>query len=280
MDTKTPAPAPETNPTVTPSPEPASVSRLTKLKAAFLYVLIAGLAAAALVSVIALLVGQFNSAITKSLGTIFILLTHSLLILAILWSDRYNHVGKALLPTTIVVLVFANMITMTLGTWEIISNETAWRATSLYFLVIGAVFTLVGLLKLRVAHQVTQVALYTTMGFLIAAVATLSPWVLDLFSPLDPLYFRVVAALSILTTTAFIIAVIIRSIALAQNDSLKLTRPTTQKIPGGLLSIYITVGVIAAMVWSAGLAGFIVSAFQSTSPYRSDSRSTERNRYY
>lgn len=280
MDNKTPASVPETKPAVTPSTNPATESRLTKLKAAFLYVLIAGLAAAALVSVVALLVGQFNSAITKSLGTIFILLTHSLLILAILWGDRYNQVGKTLLPTAIVILVFANMITMTLGTWEIISDETAWRATSLYFLIVGAVFILVGLLKLRIAHQVTQVALFTTMGFLVATVIALSPWVLNLFSPLDSLYFRVVAALSILTTTSFIIAVIIRSIALAQNDSLTLTRPATQKIPGGLLSVYITVGVIAAMVWSTGLAGFIVSAFQSTVPYRSDSRSIERNRYY
>jgi hypothetical protein len=135
-----------------------------------------------------------------------------------------------------------------------------------YFLLAGAVFTLIGLLRLRVAHQVTQIALYSTIGFFSAAVITLIPWVLNVFAPLDPLYFRVIAALSILTTTAFIITVIIRSIALAQNESLKLTQPTSHPTTGSLLAIYITVGVLTAMVWCGGFAGFIVSAVQSSSP--------------
>lgn len=280
MDIPKSAPVPDKTATDTPSTEQPAVSRLSKLKAAFLYVLIAGLAAAAIVSVVALLVGEFNSVISKSLGTIFILLIHSLLILALFWGDRNNQIGKALLPTTIAALLFANMITMSIGIWEVISNDTAWHITGLYFLVLGAVFIVLGLLKLRVAHQVTQVALYSSIGLLGVTVLALVPWVLDLFAPLDPLYFRIIAALSILTTTAFIIAVIIRSIALAQNDSLKLTRPTHQSIPGGLLSVYITLGVITAMVWSGGLVGFLVSGVQSSSPYQSDSRGSERNRYY
>ena len=241
-------------------------SRIGKLKLAFLYVLIGGLVTAALVAIISLLIGEFNSGIQKSLSTIFVFFSHSLLILALLWADRDNEVGRSVLPTTIFALTLANMITTTLATWEIISSETAWRALGLYFLVIGAVFVITGLLKLRIKHQTTQAGLFVTILTVSALIVALSPWVLDIVPEFNSLYFRIVAALSILTTTVFIITVILRGIALARNTELKSTAPVSKTIPGGLLAIYITVGTIAAMVWCTGFVGFLVSAVDSGRP--------------
>lgn len=274
--------APTAQPVALSQTTPQNESRLTKIKTAFLYVLIAGLAAAALTSVVALLVGQFNSTIGKALLTIFIFFTHSLLILAVLWADRYNQVGKLVLPTTIVVLVFASIITTTLGNWEIISAEVAWRAIGLYFLVLGAAFIVAGLLRLRLAQQATQIALYTSIGFIAATIVALIPWVLDLFRNFDPLYFRIIAALSILAAASFIIGVIIRGIALGQNESLKLTIPEKQPTTGGLLAVYITVGVITGIVWFTGFIGFIMSGVESTSPYSNTQRiqNSDRSRDY
>lgn len=253
----------DVTPTVAPQPTP---SRITRLKTAFMYVLIAGLAAAAITSVIALLIGQFTSGLSKALLTIFIFFSHSLLILAILWADKYNQVGKVLLPSAITVLVFANLISTTLGTWEIISAQTAWHIFSLYLLILGAVFIVVGLLRLRLAAQATQIALYTSIGLVLATVVSVAPWVLHVVPDFDPLYFRVVAALSILAATSLIISVVLRAIALGRNDNLKLTAPQKHPIPGGLLAIYITLGVITAMVWSSGLTAFLVSGFQASYP--------------
>lgn len=259
-------------PTHSAPTEKDSPSRLNRIKTAFLYILIIGLAAAALTSVIALLVGQFNSTIGKALLTIFIFFTHSLLILAVLWSDRYNQVGKLVLPTTIVVLVLANIVTSTLGTWEIISGEVAWRVTGLYFLVLGAAFITSLLLRFRLAQQATQIALYTSIGFIVATLVALIPWVLDLFSKFDPLYFRIIAALSILAAASLIIGMIIRSIALSQNESLKLTAPQKHPITGGMLSIYITVGVITSIVWVVGFIWFVVGAVDANTPYERHQR--------
>jgi len=262
-------------PTVTAkvSPEP---SRISRLKTAFLYVLIGGLAASAITSVIALLIGEFNSALLKALLTIFIFFTHGLFILALLWADRYNQVGKLILPTAILVLAFSNLITTTLGTWEIISVSTAWRALGLYILLLGAAFITVGMLKLRIAHQATQIALYSTIGLVIATVATLAPWVLHIMAPFDPLYYRVVAALSILATAGFLIALILRGIALGHAPALKTTKPATHPIPGGLLAIYITVGTIAAFVWMSGFLGFIINGVDASTPRSHQNES----RYY
>lgn len=241
--------------------------RITRLKTAFLYVLIGGLAASAITSVIALLIGQFNSAILKSLLTIFVFFTHALFILALLWADRRNQVGKLLLPTAIIVLAFSNLITTILGTWEIISAETAWRAVGLYILILGGVFIAIGALRLRVAHQATQIALFSTIGLVAATILSLVPWVLDLFGSLDPLYFRIVSALAILTSASFLIGLILRGIAVGRRPELKETAPASHQIPGGLLAIYITLGSLAAIVWSVGLTGFIVSGVEASNPH-------------
>lgn len=250
--------------------------RISKLKVAFLYVLIIGLAAAALTSVIALLIGQFNSSITKSLLTIFIFFTHSLFILALLWADRYNQVGKAVLPTAILVLTFANLITTTLGTWEIISVETAWRALGFYFLVLGAAFIVTGILKLRLTHQATQISLFTSIGLIAATILALAPWVLQVVTTFDPLYYRIVAALSILATASFLIAIILRGIALGHDPLLKSTAPKKQPVAGGMLAIYITTGVITSLVWFTGFMGFVVSGVYASYPQNDNSY----NRYY
>lgn len=262
----------------TPPQPSTSPSRLNRLKTAFLYVLIGALAAAAITSVIALLVGQFSSSIAKALLTILVLFTHSLIILAILTADRFNQVGRLLLPTAITVVVFASIVSTTLGIWEIISAETAWRALSLYFFVLGAVFIIIGLLRLRLAHQATQIALYTAIGFIVATILAISPWVLQVVDAFDPLYFRIVAALSILATTSFLIGIVIRGIALAHNDALKQTTPAKQPLSGGLLAIYIVSGVLTAIVWCVGFTAFLVSGVQASNP--TSQPSYEKNRYY
>tara|TARA_B100000949_G_scaffold211079_1_gene204432 strand:+ start:402 stop:1244 length:843 start_codon:yes stop_codon:yes gene_type:complete len=264
-----------------PAPTPAappSDTRLGKLKLAFLYVLIAGLASSAIVAVAALLLWDFTSAMARSLLTIFIFFTHSLLVLGVLWADKRNQVGRLILPTTIVVLALANMITTTLGTWDIISAETAWRAVGLYFLALGAVFVINASLQLRIAHQAVQIALYTSIGFIVATVVAVSPWVLQVVETFDPLYYRIVAALAILTTASFLIALILRGIALAQHHELTSTKPVSEPTPNGLLVIYIITGTITAIVWMSGLTGLLISGMTTQS--RPSSPTYDNRRYY
>ena len=263
-------------PTITAeSPAPINTGRIGKLKLAFLYVLIGGLAASALIAIVALLIGSFNSEIQKSLLTIFVFFSHSLFILALLWADKNNEIGRSVLPTALFALTLANMITTTLSTWEIISTETAWRALGLYILIIGAVFIITGILKLRINQKATKIGLYVSIGSIAALILAVAPWVLHVVNHFDPAYFRVVAALSIFSSTAFLIALILRGIALAHDSALQSTKQTFKPIPAGLLAIYITAGTIAAMVWCGGLSAFIVSAVQSGQP-----NDSSNNRYY
>ncbi len=241
-----------------------SATRLGKLKVAFLYVLIAGLGLAAITSVIALLVGEFNAVIGKTLLTIFILFSHSLLLLAILWADIRNELGKSVISTTIFTTTFANLITSTLGTWEVISGTAVLNWMGVYFLLIGGSFIIAALLKLRLNQQAIQVAITTAIGFVGVTIITLIPWVLKVVPQFDPLYFRIIAALSILSSASFLIALILRRIAQSKIPASE-AKPKHSTLPNGMLAIYIVVGIITAAVWNIGLISLIDSGTYATS---------------
>lgn len=257
---------------------PAHDDRFSKIKTAFLYVLIAALAAAAITSVIALLVGQFNAAISKSLLTIAVFFSHSLIILALLSLDKFNQIGKLLLPTALTALTFLSMLTITLGIWEIISAETTWRALGLYYFALGAVYIIIGQLRLRIANQATLVSIYTSIGFIVATIAVLTPWVLQIYTSFDPLYYRVVAALTILAATSYLIGIVMRGIAISKDKTLKLSAPERHPVSGGLFSIYIIAGVITGLVWFGGFTAFLISGVQASNPYSTNYY--EDSRYY
>jgi hypothetical protein len=241
-------------------------THMSKVKLSFLYVLIGGLVASALTAIIALLIGEFNEAIQRAMLTIFIFFTHILFILAVIWADKANQVGKTLLPTTIVILALANMITTTLATWDILTAETAWRSLGLYFLVLATVFTGIGILKLRIQQKIVSYLTYISAGLLVVMTVLLTPWVLGFGEVLDPAYFRGVGALAILISTVFLVAVIFRGIAVSRPGYVKPAVHQSTRVSGGLLSIYITLGVITAIVMCAGFTSFIVSAVESSYP--------------
>lgn len=253
----------------TSTPVAVDQGRMSKIKMAFLYTLIGGLAASAILAIVAILVGEFNSALQKALGTIFIFVTHSLFILALIWADKHNQLGRSVLPTTFLGVALANIITTTLGTWNIIEVETSWRAVLFYFLVIGSAFLVTATLKLRIAHKPTSILLNSSIGLVVAWTILLAPWVFEVVERFNPLYYRVAGALTILLTTVFLIGIIVRAIAVAHSAEVRAKAQQKVKVPitGGLLAIYITLGTITAFVWFGGIIGFIIDGVSDTSFY-------------
>lgn len=252
--------------------ESAEKSKLSKIKLAFLYVLIGGLVASALLAIVALLVGDFNAAIGKSFGTIFVFVVHSLFILGLIWSDKNDSIGRSIIPTTILATTLASIVTSTLGLWEIISESVANQSAMLYMLLVGTAFIVSGALKLRIKHQATTGLVYATAGTLVAWTLLLVPWVFEVVERFNPLYFRVVGALTILASTLFIVAIIIRTIALSRSEKLRQERKLAPKesLSGGMLTYYIVVGSITAIIWLVGMFAFIIDSVESSNANRGD----------
>lgn len=246
----------------TPKKDVPKNEKLDKIKLAFMYTLIAGLVASAIISVIAILVGDINSALQKGFGTIFTFLAHSLVIFGLIWSDKNDAIGRKIIPTTLLGVALASLVTSTLGTWNIISSEKTGQAILFYLLVSGSAFIVAGVLKLRIDHKITKYLAYSTAGLVAVWALVLTPWVFKIVANFDPLYFRVVGALTIMASTLLMVTAITRAIALSSNPKLKATKPADEPLPGGLLAYYIVLGIFIVIVWLGGMVSLIVDSAQ------------------
>lgn len=242
------------------TPDTAEVVKMGRIKLGFLYVVIGGLVISALISVVAILVGEFNEVVRRALGTTFIFVTHSLLILAIVSADRDNQIGRKIVPTTILATIILNVLTSTLGIWGIWDGEYSWRALLAYALLIGSAFMVTGSLRLIIAHQMTKILTYATVTLILATTALLLPWVLLDSSSFTDLYFRLVSAFSILAVTSLVILVIIRRIALSSHPALKASIPAKTSTPNGMMAILVTIGTLVAIFWLYGFFAFVGQA--------------------
>ena len=272
----------ETQQQTTHSPLPptdtSNETRLGKVKLGFLYVLIGGLVVSALISVTAILIGEFNSVIQKALLTTFSLVLHSCVALLIVLADKKDQLGKTLIPSTILATVIASTITTSLGIWDILGDNLAGRMVSIYALAIGTAFIVAGILRLRLAYKPVNILTEVSAFLMILLSISLVPWVLFYESlASNDFYYRLVSALAILTVTSVIITSILNRIAVAQKPMLSATAPKGNGYPGGMLAVLIVFGCIIALFWLGGAGSFIYSAVSPHNPnssydsYRYDS---------
>jgi hypothetical protein len=265
------------SPVAAPAPKPID-TKMSKLKVAFLYVLIGGLVISALISVVSILVGHFNEVSGKALLTTLIFVTHSLLVIAIVSADKNNRLGKDLISTTILGAVIANMFTSTLGTWQLWPNDASWKAFEVYLLAIGVAFIVTASLKLRLSgHKVTNNLVYATIGLILLLALLLVPWIVIPDSTIiSSFYYRLVGAVTILAATTLSVSVIINRIAVSQHAELKV-KTASGTLTGGMLAIYVSIGTIVALFWFTGFFSFIVGAASvdhiTDSPYSSQDNS-------
>lgn len=254
--------------------------KVSKIKLAFLYILVGGLVVSALISITAVLLGEFNSVVAKALLTTFIFVSHSLIVLAVVLADRENRIGTALVPTVILGTIIANMITTSLGTWGVWDTEYSWRAFMLYMLFIGVAFLVTWIKRIAIAHTVTKTSTYATLGVLVALTALLGIWIIAPDFAKEALFFRVIGALSILGITTLSVAVIFNRVAIAQKPELALTAPKEPALHGALLAIVITFGSVASLFWLFGFFALIAAGYTAETDSHSDRMERQYERQY
>lgn len=267
---------------VAPTATEENKSKLGKLKLAFLYVLIGGLVISALISVVAILIGEFNDIVQKAIATTVSLVVHSSIVLLVILADRTNQLGKSIVPTTFVVTVIASMITSALGLWGVWGDDLSWRMVNVYALAIGIAFIIDGLMRLRLKTQLMQVLPYVTIGLFALLGLVLIPWILFFDATwVTDVYYRIIGATAILAVTSLVVTAIVNRISVAQKPELAKTKTTIPAYTSGMMAIIITVGVFTAFFWLYGFGAFVAGAASyepqnSTAPaydqYNKDSR--------
>ena len=235
-------------------------NRIGKLKLAFLYVLIGGLVLSAIISVVAIIIGEFNSVMTKAILMTVSFVIHSIVALLVILADKNNQLGRDIIPTTFFATIIANMISSSLGLWEVLSGDMATRVFFVYAFVIGIAFIAEGLLRQMVKRPVTKALTYTSIALVLLQALVFIPWILfHDASWVTDMYYRIISALSILAVTSILITFIMRPVVVRQYPELaKASKPAPYS--SGMVGVVVTLATFMSFIWLSGFVAFVVQA--------------------
>lgn len=193
----------------------------------FFYILISGLVVSAVISIVAVLIGEFNDLVARSLWTTVIMVIHSLMVVGFLSaaSNTKNSTADEVILNTLIGVTMASFITSVLGTWEVFSGEIVGDLYQLYFYVLFASILVFGLLHARFSDKATALSAKASIGITAAFVTYLIPSVFDNGHMLPDAYYRGVAAMAILLSTTVVLTVIYQWVyAIKNRDKLAAER--------------------------------------------------------
>jgi len=211
----------------TSSTNTKTTHEMLPIKKYITYILIGGLIASALISIVSVLVGHFGDTAGRALATTVLIMVHSLVGLAFLSVEHDHSRSKALIINTLFGIVVASMLTSILGVWEVLDGAIVGDLYGTYMLGFIAVLIVATLLTTHLEDKLVRQMTYATSGAVGVAFVSLLPWIFqddnyDLFD----FYYRCVAALFILAATMIILTVIFERLYVMKHPAaLEATNP-------------------------------------------------------
>lgn len=219
-------------------------SQLSLVRHYFLYILVGGLVASALIAVGAILAGSFNDVASKALLTVLVIVIHSFIGLAFLSVGKSRSPSSTLIVNTLFVIVVASLVTSIFGIWKIISGHVTGDFYGTYFLGFIAVLIIAALLTAHTEDKVVNGLVATSTGFVTATFIALLPWVFaDSTYVLPDFYFRLVAALFVLAATVIVLTVIFNWLFIVKHPATQAVRKPGS-MPPWLLALVIALAVV------------------------------------
>lgn len=240
---------------MSPVQPPASRGNIKKY---FLYVLIGGLVASALVSIVAVLVGEFNDFVQKSLMTTMLIVVHSLVVLAFIsvGGGRRNKASEIILDTLFGITI-ASFVTSIFAVWEIVTGSIIGHLYLMYFYAVVAALLIRSLLSADRIDNVTRILADISIYITIFLFVLLMPSVFVEYPvELPDVYYRGIAATGILLgTTTILTAVFLRLYAskhpeLVQNSNKQFSAGKWVLIAAASLFIlYLAYGLLSSLMY-------------------------------
>lgn len=198
--------------------------QLDQLKKLSINTMIGSLIGAAVIAVVAVLVGEFNDVLGKALFTLLIVTLHALVCLGFIdsKSKANNPDDLKFFTNTIFVLIVFSFITAVFGVWELFPGELISRLYGTYFIVAFAALHGEMLHKTTGLDATINKIVYSNYIFMGLVIAQLLP---ILWAPTGTefpgFYYRLLAAAAIVDATLTILAVILHKLYLQKHPELK-----------------------------------------------------------
>jgi len=182
--------------------------RIEEIKKVFLKIMIGSLIAAASVAVVAILVGSFNEALSKSLGVIASVAIHSLVVFSFVSNRDDLRQPTNFFTSVVFFLVAASFFTSIFGILELIGEDIIGKAYATYGLLAFAALHGDALNQLRGFSQRINSLVFTNYGLMTLAVLLLLPIIYVGFDIADGFYGRLTAAVLVVDFTLTMIVYI------------------------------------------------------------------------
>lgn len=231
----------------------------------FLYVLIGGVIISALISVVAILIGEVNDYISRALLTTLSMVIHAMIALAFMSATNHTHSrGQELVINTLFGITIASFFTSTLSIWKVIDGQTTTDFYQLYFYALIAAFIIQAMLSVNVIDKITANLMRAAQWMTVGMWVYLIPSVFDNSYPKSwpEIYYRGIAALGILLGTTLILVVIFHRLYVTKHPELKVPgTPKAGGMPVWLIVLLCVVGGPMVLGYLSAIIGVLGYAF-------------------
>jgi len=231
---------------------------LTEFKKIFIFSLIGSLIISALIAVVTVLIGEFNEIFGRVLLTLLMVIMHSLVSLAFIWNDEKQNTFEKLsfFINVLFILIVISFFTSIFGIWKIIPGELVWHLYQTYF-VIGFA-SLHGNILSKALHkkEYIDIIIYSNYAFIAIVALMLQPviYISDAVKVLGEMFFRSLAAVSIIDGTLSILTIIFYKLHIHKHpeiqDSLNQKNKKGLSIWIWILIIYLTLQIALPLMFS------------------------------
>lgn len=191
----------------------------------FLYTLIGGILITAHISVIAVLMGEFNSTMGRALSTTASMVIHTLaaLFFFTLASKKTSRIVKSFI-NILSLLTVASFLTSILWTWDLINGGLVADLYQTYFYTFFASLWILLFLRIGENHadKPTRIVSQIVIGFTsLLYVLSLPTIFVESLNDLPEMLYRAIAATAIVLATTSVITTVFRRIYVAKHPESK-----------------------------------------------------------
>jgi hypothetical protein len=186
--------------------------KFSEIKKFCIFSFIASLIIAALVAVVAVLIGHFNEITGRVFLTLFMVVLHSLISLTFVWDDSRQKAFEKLsfFINTIFVIIILSFFASLFGIWKIVGAQTVWHFYQTFFLLafasLHADILSKAFGKAKYMNAVIEANyIFISIVFLMLQ-ATI--YVTNAYIVLGELYYRFLAAAAIIDGTLSVLTII------------------------------------------------------------------------
>lgn len=226
----------------------------------FLYILIAGVIVSALISIVAILIGEINDYIARALWTTLSMVVHAMIALSFISvTVKKRSRGQEIVINTLFVITVASFFTSTLGIWKVVSGQTVGDFYQLYFYALIAVLIIQMMLSVNTIDKITNRLMVGAMGLTVFLWVYLIPSVFDNDYPRawPEVYYRGIAAIGIVLGTVLILVTIFHKLYLTKHPEQKPVVAKSGGMPTWLIVLLCIVGIPMALVYLSSILGFL-----------------------